>query len=85
MCLEMKKYCDRCGERIKQNSQEIFICSYENTYCLNCAAELHFNCPHCEGTLEKRPARIITEIKVIPVEDVLCLDEDGLSRLIEFT
>ncbi len=66
----MKHYCDGCGKRLFKRAEDVYICSYESTYCEACAAEKKFECGCCEGKLEKRPARIITEIKVIPLENI---------------
>jgi hypothetical protein len=67
----MKRYCENCGKRLMKNSDEVFICSYENTYCKDCAEQTNFNCPECKGRLEKRPTRILTEIRVIPLDNLL--------------
>ncbi|HVX25237.1 MAG TPA: DUF1272 domain-containing protein [Parafilimonas sp.] len=71
MPLEMKHYCDGCGKRLFKKAEDVYICSYESTYCKTCAAEKNFECSCCEGKLEKRPARILKEIKVIALENVL--------------
>ena len=79
MCLEMKKYCENCGEKLNR-TEKAYICSYEFTYCEACAAKEAFKCPHCEGRLEIRPARILTSIKAIPlnnVEEVFFYDNNG--------
>jgi len=70
MPLEMKQYCEGCGKRLLKNSEEVFICSFESSYCEECARLHKFKCPVCEGKLEKRPARIISEIKVLPIDNV---------------
>jgi len=77
MPLEMKPYCQCCNKRILKRSDEVYICSYEATFCKDCAEEKSFRCSCCEGKLEKRPARIIKEIKVIPInnlQEVFLLD-----------
>ena len=71
MPLEMKRNCECCGKRLFKNSEEVYICSFESTYCKECTEAKNFVCTACSGKLEKRPKRIITEIKVIPLENVL--------------
>ena len=75
----MKKYCESCGEKLNR-IEKVYICSYEFTYCKACAEREVFKCPHCEGSLEIRPARILTSIKAIPlnnVEEVFFYDSNG--------
>ncbi|MCB1582005.1 MAG: DUF1272 domain-containing protein [Xanthomonadales bacterium] len=56
--LEMKPHCERCDHSLKPESQEAFICSYECTFCKECAEqELRCVCPNCGGELVKRPSR----------------------------
>ena len=58
MALEMKSKCERCGALLPHDSKEAFICSYECTFCAQCAEnELGFVCPNCGGELLGRPAR----------------------------
>jgi hypothetical protein len=80
MCLEMKKYCENCGKKLNSRNEKIFICSYEFTSCEECARQEKFKCPHCEGSLEIRPVRLLTSIKAIPVnnvEEVFFYDNKG--------
>ena len=69
----MKKHCQCCGKQLFRNSEEVYICSFESTYCKDCAEAKSFICTECNGKLEKRPTRIITEIRVIPLENVLAV------------
>ena len=80
MCLEMKKNCETCGKRLRNRFERVYICSYEVTYCEECARKGKFKCPHCDGRLEVRPVRILTSIKAIPlnnVEEVFFYDNYG--------
>jgi len=55
--LTMKQRCDRCDGGL--NRIDIaFICSYECTYCSQCATELSV-CPNCGGELVRRPRRLL--------------------------
>ena len=56
MALEMKPRCERCESALPPESSAL-ICSYECTYCPECAAEMKFVCPNCEGELVARPKR----------------------------
>ncbi len=56
--LEIRPYCEHCGKHLAVTSTEAMICSFECTYCQNCAKEVFQNvCPSCGGNFEKRPIR----------------------------
>jgi hypothetical protein len=56
--LEMKKNCERCFVELPENSEDAMICSFECTFCDQCAELVLQNiCPNCEGLLVKRPRR----------------------------
>lgn len=54
--LQMKPECERCGTALSE-SDSAFICSYECTFCPNCAELLRLACPNCGGELLARPRR----------------------------
>jgi hypothetical protein len=56
MALELRKSCERCTAALEHGSVA-FICSYECTFCANCASELDGVCPNCGGELVRRPRR----------------------------
>ena len=57
--LEMRASCERCGEELPPESNEGHICSYECTFCADCAeGPLDGKCPNCGGVLERRPTRM---------------------------
>ena len=55
--LEMKPACERCQAPL-DHATEAFVCSYECTWCPECAARMKRVCPNC-GTnyydLERDP------------------------------
>ena len=57
MALEMRGVCERCG-RALANADEAFICSFECTFCADCAAAMSETCPKCGGELVRRPRRV---------------------------
>jgi hypothetical protein len=60
--LEMRASCERCGRALAANSADAVICSYECTFCAECASSpLVGKCPNCGGVLERRPTRIKRE------------------------
>ena len=57
LMLEMKPACERCGAALPPDSREARICSYECTFCADCADEMNETCPNCGGELVLRPIR----------------------------
>ncbi|MCJ2179967.1 DUF1272 domain-containing protein [Novosphingobium album (ex Hu et al. 2023)] len=57
MALEMRPDCERCGTDLPAEAPGAFICSFECTYCAECAEDLDDMCPNCGGELTDRPTR----------------------------
>ena len=55
--LEMRPDCERCGTDLAAEEPGAFICSFECTFCADCADELDERCPNCGGELMDRPTR----------------------------
>ena len=56
MSLEMRAACERCHAPLAADG-EAKICSYECTFCVQCAAAMQYICPNCGGELVARPKR----------------------------
>jgi two-component system, LytTR family, sensor kinase len=56
MTLQMKERCGKCMAALSHDG-EAYICSYECTYCGDCASNLQSVCPKCGGELVYRPRR----------------------------
>ncbi len=56
MALEMRETCERCGAGLTAAGPAV-ICSYECTFCLDCAGAIEHVCPNCRGELVSRPRR----------------------------
>jgi two-component system LytT family sensor kinase len=56
MHLEMKTQCEKCGSALLADG-EAYVCSYECTFCHDCALNLNEICPNCGGELVRRPQR----------------------------
>jgi DNA-binding winged helix-turn-helix (wHTH) protein len=54
--LTMKASCERCATRLSP-MDDAAICSFECTYCRDCAGLLGGRCSRCGGRLERRPTR----------------------------
>jgi len=56
--LEMRPNCEHCDADLPPDQPGAFICSFECTFCDDCAdGDLDGVCPNCGGDLEPRPMR----------------------------
>jgi len=56
--LDMRPDCERCGVDLPADAGGAFICSFECTFCAECADVLDERCPNCGGELLDRPTRM---------------------------
>lgn len=55
--LEMRPDCEKCGVDLPAFVGGAFICSFECTFCAECADSMDERCPNCGGELLDRPTR----------------------------
>lgn len=56
--LELRPNCECCDTDLGPDSDQARICTFECTFCSNCAETLlHSTCPNCGGELLQRPRR----------------------------
>jgi len=56
--LQLRPNCEVCDRDLPADSADARICSFECTYCADCAdGALNGACPNCGGNLERRPIR----------------------------
>lgn len=56
--LELRPACENCNKPLPAHSTEARICSFECTFCAECAESLLQNvCPNCGGGFAPRPVR----------------------------
>jgi len=56
VALVMKSACEKCEAAVMPDGTA-FICSYECTFCGDCAEAMELRCPNCGGELVARPRR----------------------------
>jgi len=56
MALEMRAVCERCDTPL-EHGDDARICSFECTFCPDCAEQMQHTCPNCGGELVARPRR----------------------------
>lgn len=58
MALELRPNCESCDKDLPPDAAEARICSYECTFCADCAEGRLANvCPNCGGGFVPRPIR----------------------------
>ena len=56
--LDLRPNCECCNKDLPPESEEAFICTFECTFCTDCARNvLHGVCPNCGGNFQQRPIR----------------------------
>ncbi|WP_419908763.1 DUF1272 domain-containing protein [Hoeflea sp.] len=56
--LLLRPNCEYCDADLPADAPDAMICTYECTFCADCAQNVLFNvCPNCGGGFEKRPVR----------------------------
>ena len=54
--LDLRPRCERCGHDLPASSLDARICTFECTFCAECAdGPLAGHCPNCTGELVRRP------------------------------
>jgi hypothetical protein len=64
--LTMKPNCECCDRDLDPTVDAARICSFECTWCADCADHLGGLCPNCGGTLVERPARDAALLEAFP-------------------
>ena len=56
--LQLRPNCEACDRDLPPESQQAMICTFECTFCRDCAENVFAGvCPNCGGNLELRPIR----------------------------
>jgi hypothetical protein len=64
--LTMKPGCEHCDRDLPGDQPGALICSFECTWCEECAGKLGGTCPNCGGTLVPRPLRATALLESFP-------------------
>jgi len=79
MALELRPNCECCDRDLPPDA-EAYICSFECTWCPDCAREvLHGVCPNCGGELVRRPVRPANKLAANPASTVRILKGEPCS------
>ena len=76
--LELRPNCECCDRDLPPDSLDARICSFECTFCVNCAeGVLRGRCPNCGGELVRRPIRPADRLAKFPAATARKLKTGG--------
>jgi len=79
--LELRPNCECCDRDLPPQSPQAMICTYECTFCAECAADvLGGICPNCGGELVRRPIRPPAMLARNPASTTRVLRDGGCVR-----
>lgn len=65
--LQLRPNCECCDRDLPPESGEALICTFECTFCADCAqARFGGACPNCGGELVRRPVRPPSKLENYP-------------------
>lgn len=74
--LELRPNCECCDRDLPADSDQALICSFECTFCRDCAAHrLDDHCPNCGGNLQPRPVRPADALRRFPASSTRVLSQ----------
>jgi hypothetical protein len=78
MMLQMRPGCECCDKDLPADVAGAMICSFECTFCADCAADvLKGACPNCGGGLVARPTRATALLLKYPAVSERTLKAEG--------
>lgn len=80
MALELRPNCECCDRDLAADSPDARICSFECTFCADCAeTTLAGICPNCGGELVRRPIRPAGKLANNPASTQRILKAEGCA------
>jgi uncharacterized protein len=78
--LQLRPNCECCDKDLAPGSREAMICSFECTFCQECAeTNLKGRCPNCGGELLRRPARTAALLSKFPASSERKFKPEGCA------
>ena len=79
--LELRPNCECCDRDLPPDSHEAMICTFECTFCADCAERvLRGRCPNCGGELVRRPVRPADRLARHPASTKRVVKEGGCPQ-----
>ena len=78
--LELRPNCECCDRDLPPESREAMICTFECTFCSDCARDVLAElCPNCGGELVRRPVRPAAMLERHPASTRRVLKAEGCA------
>ena len=78
--LELRPNCECCDRDLPPQSAAAMICTFECTFCIDCATSvLGGTCPNCGGELVRRPIRPAEKLRANPASTERVLKPGGCA------
>jgi uncharacterized protein len=75
--LELRPNCECCDKDLPPHSREAMICTFECTFCADCAENVFGGaCPNCGGEFSPRPVRPAAKLDKYPASTSRVLRDD---------
>ena len=79
--LQLRPNCECCDRDLPPDSTEARICTFECTFCADCADEvLRGACPNCGGELVRRPIRSAGSLARYPASSERIYKPEGCRQ-----
>jgi hypothetical protein len=79
--LQLRPNCECCDRDLPPDSTDACICTYECTFCRNCAESvLKGTCPNCGGELLRRPRRPANMLAKNPASSERVFKPEGCGK-----
>lgn len=76
--LQLRPNCECCDRDLPPEARDALICTFECTFCADCARErYHGLCPNCGGELVRRPIRPTEKLLRFPASAERVLSKKG--------
>ena len=78
--LALRPNCECCNRDLPAGSADARICSFECTFCADCAStKLQGRCPNCGGELVARPRRPAEKLAKFPAQTERVVKPEGCA------
>lgn len=78
--LQLRPNCECCDRDLPAESIDARICSFECSFCRDCADNLQGICPNCSGELLARPRRPAAKLLNNPASSERIHKPDGCPQ-----
>lgn len=81
--LQMRPGCECCNRDLPPDSTDARICSFECTFCSDCAdRRLSGVCPNCGGDFVRRPTRATAKLVNAPASTERVFNPSGCEAVV---